>query len=253
MAIKPTDFIGSLAKGIAVLEAFGDKRPRMSVSQAADATGLNRATARRCLLTLTELGLAEYDGKYFSLTPRVLRIGSSALTSMPLTKIVQPWLDQLSGQIGESVSVSILDGPEITYIARAAQHRIMSIGLMPGSRLPAHCTSMGRVLLASLPEEQAAGIISETDLSPRTIYSLTNPDQIMEAIKTTRAQGYSIVDQEVEIGLRSLAVPLISGNGKVQAALNVGVAAPQISSQSLIDSYLPALLQVQASLQSVLR
>ena len=129
MAIKPTDYIGSLAKGLAVLEAFDGGHPRLSVAQAAEATGLDRAAARRCLLTLTELGYAQYDGKFFALTPRVLRLGSHALASMPLTQIVQPWLDQLSERIGESVSVSILDGAEIIYVARAAQRRVMSIGL----------------------------------------------------------------------------------------------------------------------------
>ncbi|WP_238369028.1 IclR family transcriptional regulator domain-containing protein [Heliomarina baculiformis] len=252
MAIKPTDYIGSLAKGLAVLEAFDGVHPRLSVAQAAEATGLDRAAARRCLLTLTELGYAQYDGKFFALNPRVLRLGSHALASMPLTQIVQPWLDQLSERIGESVSVSILDGAEIIYVARAAQRRVMSIGLMPGSRLPAHCTSMGRILLGALGREEAMALIRSSDLSPRTPNSLTDPDAIMEAIEKAQRDGYALVDQEIEIGLRSLAVALVNPQGRVQAALNVGVSAAQKSAEEIMREYLPALQQVRQGIQPAL-
>lgn len=252
MAIKPTDYIGSLAKGLAVLEAFDGGHPRLSVAQAAEATGLDRAAARRCLLTLTELGYAQYDGKFFALNPRVLRLGSHALASMPLTQIVQPWLDQLSERIGESVSVSILDGAEIIYVARAAQRRVMSIGLMPGSRLPAHCTSMGRILLGALGRKEAMALIRSSDLSPRTPNSLTDPDAIMEAIEKAQRDGYALVDQEIEIGLRSLAVALANPQGRVQAALNVGVSAAQKSAEEIMREYLPALQQVRQGIQPAL-
>ena len=155
MLNKPTDYIASLAKGLKVIEAFGPTSPRLSISEAAAASGLDRAATRRVLLTLHREGYADYDGKFFTLTPRILRLGVAALASLPLSQIVQPWLDQLSEQIGQSCSVALLDETEIVYIARAAQKRVMSIGLMPGSRLPAHCTSMGRVLLAALPREEA--------------------------------------------------------------------------------------------------
>ena len=164
--VNKTDFIASLAKGLRVIEAFRAESPRLSIAEVAEATGLDRATARRCLLTLHELGYADYDGKFFALTPRILRLGMGALAAMPLAQLVQPWLDQLSERIGQSTSVSILDGTEIVYLARAAQRRVMSIGLMPGSRLPAHCTSMGRVLLAALPEAQARAIVERSDLTP---------------------------------------------------------------------------------------
>lgn len=141
--VNKTDFIASLAKGLKVIEAFRAEQPRLSITEVAEATGLDRATARRCLLTLHELGYADYDGKFFTLTPRVLRLGMGAMAAIPLAQLVQPWLDQLSEQIGQSTSVSILDDTEIVYLARAAQRRVMSIGLMPGSRLPAHCTPNG--------------------------------------------------------------------------------------------------------------
>ncbi|RWR50182.1 IclR family transcriptional regulator [Sinirhodobacter ferrireducens] len=251
MATK-TDIIGSLAKGLRVLEAFGAEHPRLSIAETAERTGLDRATARRCLLTLHAEGYADYDGKFFTLTPRVLRLGMGALAALPLAQLVQPWLDQLSERIGQSTSVSILDETEIVYLARAAQRRVMSIGLLPGSRLPAHCTSMGRVLLAALPEPEARALIDASDLSPRTPFSRTDPEEIIAEIVRVRAQGYALIDQEVELGLRSLAVPLISARGRVVAALNTGVAAIQAEPDALAALYLPALLKVQDGLRRIL-
>lgn len=248
-----TDIIASMLKGLRVIEVFGAERPRLSIAEVAELTGLDRATARRCLLTLHEGGYAAYDGKFFTLTPRVLRLGMGALAALPLAQLVQPWLDQLSEQIGQSSSVSMLDDTEIVYLARAQQRRVMSIGLMPGSRLPAHCTSMGRVLLAALPEAQARALIERSDLSPRTPFSLTDPAEIMARLAEVRREGYAVIDQEVELGLRSLAVPLISAQGRVVAALNTGVAAVQGGAQDLVPLYLPALRRVQDGLRRVLR
>lgn len=250
--VNKTDFVASLSKGLSVMEAFGADRPRLSISDVAAATGLDRATARRCLLTLHELGYADYDGKFFTLTPRVLRLGMGALAAMPLPQMVQPWLDQLSERIGQSVSVSILDGTEIVYLARAAQRRVMSIGLLPGSRLPAHCTSMGRVLLAALPEAEARTIIERSDLTPRTPHSLTAPAEIMARIAQARMQGHAVVDQEVELGLRSIAVPLYGMRGQIVAALNTGVAAVQSGPGELVDLYLSELSRVQDGLRRIL-
>ncbi len=250
--LNKTDTLTSLAKGLRVLECFGADHSRLAIADVAEKTGLDRATARRCLLTLHTLGYADYDGKYFSLTPRVLRLGMAALASLPLPQIVQPWLDQLTEQIGQSASGAILDETEIVYIARAAQRRVMSIGLMPGSRLPAHCTSMGRVLLAALPIETARALIEASDLTPRTPHSLTDPDDIMAKLASVRETGYALIDQEVELGLRSLAVPLFNAHGKTVAALNTGTAASQAQASELISLYLPALKKVQDGLQRVL-
>lgn len=247
-----TDIIGSLAKGLQVLECFGSDRPRLSIAEVAALTGQDRASARRCLLTLHHIGYAAYDGKYFSLTPRVLRLGMGALAALPLPQIVQPWLDQLSEQIGQSCSVSMLDDTEIVYLARAAQRRVMSIGLMPGSRLPAHCTSMGRVLLAALPEQQAQAVIAASDLTPRTVHSRHDPAEIMAEIARVGRQGYAVIDQEVELGLRSVAVPIIDAKSRVVAALNIGMASLHATPAELRNTYLPALLKVQDGLQRVL-
>lgn len=247
-----TDHIAAFAKGLRVIACFGADRPRLSIAEVATQAGLDRATARRCLLTLHHEGYADYDGKYFRLTPRVLRLGLGALAAMPLAQVVQPWLDQLSDQVGQSSSVSILDETEIVYLARAAQRRVMSIGLMPGSRLPCHCTSMGRVLLAALSDDAARALLDRCDLTPRTVHSLTDPAAIMAAVVQVRAQGYALIDQEVELGLRSIAVPVLNVRGQVVAALNIGAAAVQTDPGSLVAACLPQMLAVQAGLRRVL-
>ncbi len=252
MVNKPTDTISSLAKGLRVIECFSAEASRLSITDVARKTGYDRATARRCLLNIHAEGYADYDGKFFTLTPRVLRLGMGALASLPLPQIVQPWLDQLTEQIGQSCSVSILDGAEIVYVARAAQRRVMSIGLMPGSRLPAHCTSMGRILLAALPENEARAVIDGSDLTPHTPFSLTDPEDIMARIAEAREAGYALIDQEIEVGLRALAVPVLDGRGAVVAALNTGMAAMHPDPQALISDYLPRLQKVQAGLRRVL-
>ncbi|MEH3128245.1 IclR family transcriptional regulator domain-containing protein [Agrobacterium cavarae] len=252
MAVSGRDMMGGLAKGLSIIEAFSAERPKLSISEAAEIAQLDRATARRCLLTLAELGYAAYDGKFFTVTPKVLRLGTGCLASMPLPRIVQPFLDQLSEDIGQSTSVSILDDTEIVYVARAAQRRVMSIALMPGSRLPAYCTSMGRVLLASLSLEDRRAFLERSDIVARTPMTLTDIDALMAEIEETAARGHAMIDQEVEIGLRSLAVPLRSARGKTIAALNVGVAASAGSMQDLVERYLPALGAVQAELKGLL-
>lgn len=252
MTNKPTDHLGSLAKGLRVLAAFNAGRSRMSIAQAAQATGLDRATTRRCLLTLHAEGYADYDGKFFSLTPRALRLGAGVMASLPLPETVQPWLDQLTEQIGQSCSVAVLDGTEIVYLARASRQRVMSIGLMPGSRLQAHCTSMGRVLLAGLDARAAQSIILQSDLTPRTLHSLTDPTEILARVATAKLDGYTTVDQEIEIGLRSIAVPLINGTGDTVAALNTGMAAYHDRVQDMVRDYLPALQRVQGGLRGLL-
>ncbi len=214
MAVSGRDMMGGLAKGLSIIEAFSAERPKLSISEAAEIAQLDRATARRCLLTLAELGYAAYDGKFFTVTPKVLRLGTGCLASMPLPRIVQPFLDQLSEDIGQSTSVSILDDTEIVYVARAAQRRVMSIALMPGSRLPAYCTSMGRVLLASLSLEDRRASLERSDIVARTPMTLTDIDALMAEIEETAARGHAMIDQEVEIGLRSLAVPLKSARAR---------------------------------------
>ncbi|KPQ05573.1 MAG: IclR family transcriptional regulator, pca regulon regulatory protein [Rhodobacteraceae bacterium HLUCCA12] len=242
-----------LAKGLAVIETFTAETPRQSITEVARRTGLDRATARRCLLTLAHHGYAEYDGKYFTLTPRVLRLGTACLATMPLPQLVQPLLDALSERIGQSSSVSILDADEIVYVARAAQRKVFSIALMPGSRLPAYCTSMGRVLLAALPAQQVRERLARGDLAPRTPRTLTDIDAIMLEVDRARTQGFAVIDQEVECGLCSIAVPVHNAHGQTVAALNVGVSAFDMPARDLPVAFLPALNQLQARLAGMLR
>ena len=253
MTIPERDIMGGLAKGLAVIETFTADRPRQSIAEVAAASGLDRATARRCLLTLAHQGYADWDGKFFTLTPRVLRLGTACLATMPLPQIVQPLLDRLSEAIGESSSVCILDGAEIVYVARAAQTKVMSIALMPGSRLPTHCTSMGRVLLAWRPEAEARAMLGPGPLEARTPLTLTDPEEVMAELVRIRAQGHAINDQEVEMGLRSIAVPLMDAHGRVVAAANVGVAASRASVEDMRARFLPGLLGLQAEIRRLLR
>lgn len=253
MTITKRDMMGGLAKGLTVIETFTAEAPRQSIAEVSTASGLDRATARRCLLTLAQCGYADYDGKYFTLTPRVLRLGTGCLAAMPLPRLVQPILDKLSEQIGESTSVSILDGSEIVYVARAAQRKVMSIGLMPGSRLPAYCTSMGRVMLTTLPTEQARMLLGAGELPARTQFTITNPERILDELAIVREQGYATIDQEVELGLRSIAVPLFNLHGLAIAAMNVGVAASQVEAGDLAERFLPGLKGAQTQLRTMLR
>jgi len=250
--MRETDFIGGFAKGLRVIEAFGETKPRLTITDISKETGLDRATARRCLLTLAELGYAAYDGKFFELTPRILRLGHAYLSATPLPRLVQPFLDQLSEKVGESASVSVLDGTDIVYVARAAQKRVMSISLMPGSRLPAYCASMGRMLLSALPETDARAIIEVSERKANTSFTKTDPEALMEELSKVRRQGYALIDQELEIGLRSIAVALEDARGRVIAALNIGAPAAQVSADDMVIGFLPVMREVQAALRQVL-
>lgn len=252
MAVGERDLMGGFAKGLKVLEAFGPERQRLSITDASDVSGLDRATARRCLLTLAELGYADYDGKFFSLTPKILRIGHAWLSATPLPVLLQPHLDQLSERVGHSASASILDNTEIVYIARAAQKRVMSINLMPGSRLPAYSASMGRVLLAALSDAEVDAILAASQLKAHTPRTLTDPLLLKEEIAKVRQQGYAVIDQELEIGLCSIAIPVSNDRGRVVAAINVGAPAAILPAADLPAHCLQAMLDMQAMLRPLL-
>lgn len=241
VTLKETDFVNGFAKGLRVIEAFGESDRRLSIADAAKKTGLDRATVRRSLLTLVELRYADYDGKFFTLTPRILRLGHSYLSATPLPALLQPYLDRLAEKTGQSSSASILDGTQVLYIARASQRRVMSINLNPGSRLPAYCSSMGRVLLAELGDDLARAVLARTELRANTDRTLTDIDEILMELGCVRRQRYAVVDQELELGLRSIAVPLKNRHGEAIAALNVGAPAAHISVAQMIEEVLPSL------------
>jgi IclR family pca regulon transcriptional regulator len=250
--MEDSDFLQGFAKGLAVIEAFGAENPKLSVTDASRLTGLDRATARRCLLTLARLGYASYDGKYFALTQRVLRLGHSYLTAAPLPALVQPFLERLAAATDESASVSVLDGSDILYVARASRQRVMSINLNPGSRLPAYCSSMGRVLLAALPEREADAVLSASTLSAHTEFTRTSRAALRRELARVRTQGFAVIDQELELGLRSIAVPLLNHSGKTVAALNIGAQAARVSVAAMIADMLPPMRAAQVEIRDLL-
>jgi IclR family pca regulon transcriptional regulator len=253
MTNREGDIINGLVKGLAVIEAFDEDNARLSITDVARLTGLERATARRCLLTLASLGYAQYDGKFFTLTPRVLRLGHSYLAATPLPRVIQPFLERLTAGTGESSSASVLDGTDILYIARASLKRVMSVNLGPGSRLPAYCSSMGRVLLAALSPTAAAEILRSSELEPLTPHTRHTVNDLLEEIARVSRQGYAVIDEELEIGLRSIAVPLDNEHGETVAALNIGAQAGRISVDAMIERYLPLMRTARAEIQPLLR
>ena len=249
---RDRSMITGLARGLAVIEAFSAERSRLSIAEVARVAGLERATTRRCLLTLAQLGYADHDGKFFTLTPKVLRLGHAYLAATPLPKLVQPFLEQLAAATGEDASASILDGTEIVYIARAAQKRVVSISLTVGSRIPAYCASMGRVLLAALDECEAQSRLEHSDRKALTPHTRTDVDDLMAELALVRREGYSLVDEELEIGLRSIALPILAADGRVLAAFNTGAQAARLSAAGLRDDVLPRMRAIQANLRLLL-
>ncbi len=243
------DFVASLEKGLLVIEAFDASRQRLTLSDVAKLTGITRAAARRYLLTLTKLNYADFDGRYFSLSPRILRLGYAYLSSASLSARVQPFLEQISEATGESSSAAILDGDDIVYIARSATRRIMSIGLGVGSRLPAYCTSLGRAILAYQPESTIDAYLERVRLEARTPRTITDRAALRAVLEDTRTQGYAIVNEELEFGLRSIAVPVIQRNGQVTIALNLSAQAGRVSADEMRERFLPSLSAASESLR----
>lgn len=236
------NFMTSLARGLAVIQAFSDGKRPLTNSQLSAKTGLSRAAVRRCLYTLMKLGFAASDdSRHFYLRPRILALGHSYISSMPIASAAQPVLEHVSRQLHESCSIATLDGLDIIYVGRASVTRIMAVDLRVGSRLPAFCTSMGRVLLANLPPEEQEACIARIDFTPMTDRTVRSPEKLRQILKLVRRNGYAIVDQELELGLRSLAVPIQSPTARVVAALNVGAHAQRISIQDLQVRFLPHL------------
>ncbi|GAA4475609.1 IclR family transcriptional regulator C-terminal domain-containing protein [Rhodococcus olei] len=236
------DYVQSLARGLSVIRAFDSQRPRQTLSEVAKATDLTRATARRFLLTLVELGYVRTDGSVFWLTPRVLELGYSYLSSLTLPEVAVPHLEALTKRVHESASVSILDGGDVVYVARVPVSRIMTVSIMIGTRFPAFATSMGRVLLAGLPEAEFEKYLATVTLTPLTGRTIDSPGALRAEIAKVRADGYCIVDQELEEGLRSLAAPIRDASGTVVAAANISTQAARYSAAAVRKDLLPALL-----------
>lgn len=235
------NFVLSLARGLKVIETFEGHTEGQSVADVARQTGFSRAAARRLLMTLESLGYAESVGRVYRLKTRVLKLGFSYLSSTSLPTLAQPILERVTEVLHESSSLSVLEGDEIVYLARSAAKRVMSVGLSVGSRLPAYCTSMGRVLLAALPPIELAAYFDRVELKPLTPKTTTSQEQLLQIVERTRATGFALADEELELGLRSIAVPVRNRMNRVVAAMNIGVHASRVSTEEMIARFLPVL------------
>jgi IclR family pca regulon transcriptional regulator len=234
-------YVQSFARGLAVLRCFGAATPAPTLAEMAERSGLTRAGARRILLTLQALGYVEQDDRRFRLTPRVMELGFAYLASQPWWQPAQPLMEELTHSLHESTSAAVLDGDQIVYVLRVPMQKIMSLNLGVGSRLPAWCTSMGRVLLASLDEDERERRLRSSVLQPRTPKTVTDPDRLLRTLAQVRRQGWSLVNEELELGLMSLAVPLKDRSGRVMAALNVSSRPQRWSATEMQRQCLPAL------------
>ena len=242
-AMTDPSFMTSLARGLAVVRAFSDQRRSLTIAQISHKTGIPRAAVRRCLYTLKRLGYADSEANNFFLKPKILSLGYSYLSSTPLTVSAQPCLNGISRALNESCSLAVLDNEEVLYVARSATSRVMSIALNTGSRLPAYCTSLGRVLLANMQEEAQQRYFDTVKLRAYTERTVVSVARLREILGEVRVSGYSVVEEELEVGLRSIAVPVRGASGIVHAALNVGAQATRVSTRQMEEEFLPALLR----------
>jgi IclR family transcriptional regulator, pca regulon regulatory protein len=246
------DLVAGLEKGLAVIEAFDQERPRLTISEVAERTGLTRAAARRYLLTLSHLGFVHQERKMFALAPRVLRLGQSYMHSARLPRVVRPAVVELAHSLREASAASVLDDADAICIAATSAGRNVSATLQPGIRVPAYCTANGRVLVAALPESQANAWLAQQTLRPLTPYTITQAARLRDELQRTREQGYATVDQELELCMRTLSVPLTNWRGDTVAAINLTAHASRMSIDDLVSAGLPALRQAQTRLRQLL-
>ncbi len=247
------EFVQSLERGLAVIRAFGAERPALTLSEVSRHTGLSRASARRFLHTLVELGYLASDGREFSLRPQVLELGHAYLSGLSLPQIAQPYLKQLATEVGESASVAVLDGTDIVYVARVTTYRIMSAAIVVGTRFPAYATSMGRAILGSGSIDRQERYLAEAELTKFTPRTITDPRRLRAALEHVRKEGWALVDQELEEGLRSLAVPVRDATGRVVAAVNVSAPVRRGDVRTLVRELLPPVMRAAKDITADLR
>ncbi|HTP15368.1 MAG TPA: IclR family transcriptional regulator C-terminal domain-containing protein [Streptosporangiaceae bacterium] len=250
---RNSDFVQSLDRGLAVIRAFGPDRERLSLSEVARATGLTRAAARRFLLTLVKLGYVRCDGREFSLRPRVLELGYAYLSGLTLPEVAAPHVEELVARLHESSSISVLDGHQIVYVVRVPTKRIMTVTISVGTRFAAYATSMGRVLLAAMADDELDRYLAEVTLEPFTSRTVTDQGQLRAILGDVARQGYAIVDQELEEGLRAVAAPIRGPADVGMAAINVSAHASRVSLAAMRTEIAPALLETAALIEADLR
>ena len=250
---KPGDsYVQSFARGLEVIRSFSAARPEQTLSEVAGQTGLTRAGARRILLTLQTLGYVETDGKHFRLSPRILDLGFAYLSSLPIWNLAEPVMEDLVEEVRESSSAAVLDGLEIVYVLRVPTHKIMRTNLGVGSRLPAPWTSMGRVLLAGLPDAELQARLEQHPLERFTEYTTTELPTLLARVREARQQGWCLVNQELEEGLISIAAPLTDRTGRTVAALNISGQANRTSATMMQETLLPALLSAARTISRMM-
>jgi IclR family transcriptional regulator, pca regulon regulatory protein len=243
-APEDKEFMATLAKGLALLGCFGKQRPTMTLSEAANVANLSRATARRILRTLSELGYVEQRGRDFSLSPNILKLGFAYLATQSWIERAQPLLKELSERLQESASAAILEGDEIVYVVRVPTRRIMSASISVGSRLPAFHTALGRVLLGYLDDAEIWRRLKNSRIEGYTTSTITDLQALFDRVRLDREQGFAIVDEELERGLRALAVPVLDRSGEAIGAINLSTHTGRTTRNEMRDHFLPALRKV---------
>ncbi|WP_422103261.1 IclR family transcriptional regulator domain-containing protein [Vreelandella sp.] len=253
LSTESRDFVTALASGLEVIQAFDAEHPRMTLSEVATRTGMNRAKARRFLLTLHALGYVRKEQRYFELAPRVLQLGYAFLSANNYQGVIQQYLEEITAETGESSSLGVLDGHDVTYVARsAAKHRLMAITLSVGTRLPAAYTSMGRILLAQLSDEDLDHFLATISLEPFTDKTVTDVKELRRRIVEARQQGYAISDQELDSGLRSIAVPVFDAKQHLMGAINISTNAARVDLDTLVNVYLPVIQSKVAHIRATI-
>lgn len=252
-ARQPGYFIQGLQRGLEVIRAFDRDHPSLTISDAARQTGLSRGTAQRFLLTLSDLGYASFDGKSFTLRPKILDLGFAYLSSQSMWEMLEPFVEEVVNELNESCTVGVLDWPDVIYVARVQARRVVNAALSIGSRIPAHASSLGHIVLGALDPAALDELLGKTKLAKRSANTITDPTRLKKAIALARQRGWALGDQEFEEGVRSVAVPLFDRNGKIVAAMKVVAPTSRASIEDLQRRFLPVLQRAADKANSVLR
>lgn len=233
--------MAGLAKGLAIIETFSPRRTRLTVTDAAQSTGTSRASARRCLLTLTELGYLDFDGKFFRPQPRLLMLSAGYSGTRSLPQIAQPFLEAARNQLHESISLAVLDRESSLFVARSEAERLVTTGITVGTRIDLYCSATGRVLLAAWPDARVVDYLDRTDITVRTRNSVIKKAALRNAVRHARSAGYAYTDQELEVGLRSIAIPVLDIRGNVVAAMSASASSARVTISQMVKSFVPVL------------
>jgi IclR family pca regulon transcriptional regulator len=244
--------MGGLAKGLAILEAFTSSRTRLTISEAAEFSATSRASARRCLLTLAELGYLQYDGKFFRPQARLLALSAGYSGARALPQMAQPYLASARDKLEESISIAVLDGDYGLFVARAEAERLVTTGIQIGTRIELYCSATGRVLLSGWSNERVDDYLDKTELKARTKHSLVKKPALREAVRQVRALGYGYTDQELELGLRSVAVPIVDSAGAVVAAMSASASSARVTVAQMVKAFVPVLRKTAGELSRIL-